>query len=132
MHWHHRARPEAPMHMSIVRRILLAVWQLFARFLSTLPKLSVFRNLCAFSTVFISFLFLFFVISFENVRLVIQQIPSPSFSLPAAPHRHLHTRIPFVVFHVIPLAIRHFSSAPAPCLIICFLFSQCHFLCCTF
>lgn len=57
MHWQ-QARPEAPMPRCTCPSSggSPALWQLFVRFLSTFPKLSVCRNLCAFSTVFFSVL----------------------------------------------------------------------------
>lgn len=108
-----------------------ALWQLFVRFLSTFPKLSVYRNLCAFSTVFFSvllfiFVFFFFVISFENVRLVIQQIPSLSF-LQCLLFPFLLLLLLNTYIHASHLSCSMSFHSPlgtfplAPCLIICFL-----------
>lgn len=128
MHWHHRARPEAPADAHVHRQEdppLLLCGSCSSVPLHSSETVCLSKFMCIFhcflfssshfSFPFLSVFFLF-VISFENVRLVIQQIPFAS--LPAAPPRHLHLHmylllIPFVVFHVIPLAIRHFSTLPA-------------------
>lgn len=139
MHWH-QARPVALMlRCTCPSSGGSPALQLFVRFLSTFPKLSVYRNLCAFSTVFFSvllFIFVFFFCNFfwkcatcHSTNSLAVVLPVPSLPVPPSPSaQHLHTCIPFVVFHVIPLAIRHFSS----CTLLNYLCFQCHFLCCTF
>lgn len=145
MHWH-QARPEAPlprcpdapMHMSIVRRIacLVAAVRSFPLHFSKtvcLPKFMcifhcfLFSSSLHFCIFFCNFFWKCATCHSTNSLAVVP--PVPSLPVPPSPSaQHLHTCIPFVVFHVIPLAIRHFSS----CTLLNYLFSQCHFLCCTF
>lgn len=125
MHWH-QASPEAPMHMSIVRRedrlpcgsCSFVSSPLFRNCLST----EIYVHFPLFSFQFFSSLF--FVISFENVRLVIQQIPSLSF---------LQCLLfPFLLLLDTYIHASHLSCSMSfhsplgtfplpPCLIICFL-----------
>lgn len=127
MHWH-QARPEAPlprcpdapMHMSIVRRIaclVAAVHSFPLHFSKTvcLPKFMCIFHCFLFSS---SLHFCIFFCNFfwkcptcHSTNSLAYVPPVPSLPVPPSPSaQHLHTYIPFVVFHVIPLAIRHFSS----------------------